>query len=195
MNCASCGAPLRFDADQNLMVCDYCGCKSTPPFDEAGVQILGQTACPCPICNLPLSNARLDLHDVLYCGSCHGTLVRMDNFMFLIDDLRDHRDRGAAALLTSNAAAAVSPSGLLCPLCKQAMNHHAFGGGETGELMIDSCERCCQIWVNRGTLAKIVLTTSSEVSADARLEIDPAEERAQLIATLARQLLMNARRR
>lgn len=192
MICQNCGAPVRFDRDRNLMICDYCGSQCTPTLDENGFQITGETACPCPVCSTRLSNGRIELCDVLYCTACHGTLVSMDDFTPLIDDLRDHRDRGAAALLTPHAGAD-SNGGLHCPVCKRAMDHHAYGGGEAGGIMIDSCEACCKIWLDRGTLAKLVLTPAPETCTDA--ELDPAAEQARLVATLARQLMTYSRRR
>jgi Zn-finger nucleic acid-binding protein len=185
MICQNCGASVRLDRDQNLMICDYCRSQCTPPVDENGFQITGQTACPCPVCSTQLSNARIEFRDLLYCTACHGTLVSMDHFMPLIDDLRDHRDR-AAALLTPRPGAS-SSGGLDCPLCKRAMDHHAYGGGDAGDIMIDACEACSQIWLDRVTLGKLVLTPAPETWTDA--EPDGAAELARRVASLARQLM------
>ncbi|MGD1094002.1 MAG: hypothetical protein ABSB35_18710 [Bryobacteraceae bacterium] len=78
----------------------------------------------------------------------------MDDFGLLLQVLREHRSR-AAALLTAPEGAD-SASDLRCPLCTGAMDHHAYGGGDLGKVMIDSCEACCQVWLHRGTLGKIL---------------------------------------
>jgi Zn-finger nucleic acid-binding protein len=36
------------------------------------------------------------------------------------------------------------------------MDYHAYGGGEEGNAMLDSCEKCCLVWLERGTLGNIV---------------------------------------
>jgi Zn-finger nucleic acid-binding protein len=110
--------------------------------------------------------------------------------MPLIDDLRDHRDR-ATALLTPRPGAD-SNGGLDCPLCKRAMDHHAYGGGDAGDIMIDACEACSQIWLDRGTLGNLVLTPAPETWADA--EPDGAAELARRVASLARQLMTHSGR-
>jgi len=203
--CQNCGAPAHLDSDQNLMVCDYCHSTSALPVDENGFQLIGETAWPCPVCKTRLSNARVELHDLLYCTACFGILVTMEDFMPLVDDFRDHRDRGAAAHLAQHAGAG-SNGGLDCPLCGRAMNHHAHGGGESGEIMIDSCEICFRIWLDRATLAKLVLTpapqpwTPAQPEPDLEAELrrrfagldaaDPrsAAELALRVADLARQI-------
>jgi Zn-finger nucleic acid-binding protein len=93
--------------------------------------------------------------------------------MPLVDDFRDHRDRGAAVHLAQHAGAG-SNGRLDCPLCGGALNHHAHGGGESGEIMIDSCETCCQIWLDRATLAKLVLTLAPPPRTPAQPEPDLA---------------------
>jgi Zn-finger nucleic acid-binding protein len=156
MTCQNCGAPVRLDSERGLLVCDYCGSECTPPADEDGVQVTGETACPCAVCHTPLSTGRIEALDVLYCTACHGILVSMDDFGLLLEHLREHRSR-AAALLTPHAGAD-SVQDLRCPLCTGAMNHRAYGGGDLGKVMIDSCEACFQVWLHRGTLGRIILT-------------------------------------
>jgi Zn-finger nucleic acid-binding protein len=43
---------------------------------------------------------------------------------------------------------------LHCPLCKLAMDKHAYGGG--GNVDVDSCEQCEVLWLDRGELSRIV---------------------------------------
>ena len=160
MTCQNCGAPVRLDGERDLLICDYCGSECTPPVDEDGVQITGETTHLCAVCHTPLSTGRIIIRDVLYCTTCHGLLVSMDDFGPLLADLREHHSR-AAALLPPEAGADSALS-LRCPLCTGAMDHHAYGGGELGNVMIDSCEACCQVWLHRGTLGKILATSAPE---------------------------------
>jgi Zn-finger nucleic acid-binding protein len=160
MTCQNCGAPARFDRDQGLTICEYCRSQCTPPVDDDGVQVTGETAWPCAVCHTPLSTARIEARDLLYCTACHGLLVSMDDFGLLIEDLRENRAR-AGALLAPRAEAD-SGLDLHCPLCNGAMDHHAYGGGDDGNAMIDSCEACCQVWLERGTLDKILTPADPE---------------------------------
>jgi Zn-finger nucleic acid-binding protein len=160
MTCQNCGALVRLDSERGLMICDYCGSECTPPADEDGVQVTGETARPCVICHTPLSTGRIEALDVLYCTACHGILVSMDDFGLLLEHLREHRSR-AAALLAAQAGAD-SAQDLRCPLCTGGMDHHAYGGGDFGKVMIDSCEACCQVWLHRGMLGKILTLPGAE---------------------------------
>jgi Zn-finger nucleic acid-binding protein len=44
------------------------------------------------------------------------------------------------------------------------MDHHSYGASDAGEVMIDSCDTCCQVWLDHGALRKLVLTVVSEGS-------------------------------
>ncbi len=193
MNCQNCGAPVRLDLDQNVMVCDYCQTECPPPLDENGVQIIGETGFSCPMCAKRLANARIELHQVLYCAACLGIAVSMDNLVELIDDLRDHRNR--ASLLLAPGPALGSNGGLHCPQCQRAMDHHSYGASEVGEVMIDSCETCEQVWLPHEALRKLVLTVVQEPRIEEgvpdalarRLPQDPAAT-LRLVTDLAKQL-------
>jgi Zn-finger nucleic acid-binding protein len=193
VNCQNCGAPLRLDPGQNVMVCDYCQSQCAPPVDEHGVQITGETGFACAVCAKGLATARIELREVLYCTGCLGIAVSMDNFVGLIDDLRDHRTR--ASLLLAPEPAIGSNGGLHCPQCQRAMDHHAYGASEVGEVMIDSCEACDQVWLDHGALRKLVLTVVPEPQTDEgdrdelarRLQQDPATA-FRLLTELAKQL-------
>lgn len=132
------------------MICDYCGGQMTPPADEDGVQVLDPSQRSCPACHIPLWNSLLEQRDLLYCTACHGMLIRMDDILALLEELRDHRDRPAAYVAPRSTEA--EPT-LICPLCNHEMDHHAYGGG--GNVMVDSCEDCSQLWLGRDELRKI----------------------------------------
>jgi Zn-finger nucleic acid-binding protein len=148
------------------MICDYCRSQCMPPVDEDGVQVIGHTAWPCTACRTPLSRARIEALDVLYCTVCHGILVSMNDFGLLIDELREHRAR-SAALLTPGTGPD-SRRDQRCPLCEGPLDHHAYGGGDIGRAMMDSCEDCCQVWLQRGALGNILITSDSEAATRAQ---------------------------
>jgi Zn-finger nucleic acid-binding protein len=160
MTCPNCGAPARLDRERGLMVCDYCGSQDVPPADADGVQVTGETTWACPVCHTAVSTGRIETLDLLYCTACHGILVSMDDIGLLLKYLREHRSR-AAAFLTPEAGAD-SAQYLHCPLCQGVMDHHAYGGGDVGSVMIDSCEACCQVWLHRGALGRILSGTEPD---------------------------------
>jgi Zn-finger nucleic acid-binding protein len=177
------------------MVCDYCQGQCAPLVDEHGVQIIGETAFACPVCAKAIATARIELREVLYCTGCLGIAVSMDNLVELIDDLRDHRTR--VSLLLAPESAIGSNGGLHCPQCQRAMDHHAYGASDSGEVMIDSCDICCQVWLDHGALRKLVLTVVPERQKDnegdardelaRRLQKDPAAT-LMLVTELAKRL-------
>jgi Zn-finger nucleic acid-binding protein len=151
MMCENCGAPLRLSRDQGLMICDYCGSQTTPQTNEDGVLVLDPTKHNCPVCQTPLSNASIESHDLLYCTHCHGMLIDMDNFLPLLDVLREYRYWARS----SQAPRAVDTGRILrCPLCQHEMDEHLYGGG--GNMDVDSCEQCNLLWLDRGELSRIV---------------------------------------
>ena len=149
---------MRLDRDQALMICDYCGSHAVPPADEDGVQVLDPSKYSCPACKEALYNGRIEQHDLLYCNACHGMLIPMDDVMPLVEELRDHRERPVGYLSPRTTEA--EPT-LSCPLCTHEMDHHAYGGG--GNVMVDSCEQCSQLWLGRGELRKIASAADPEV--------------------------------
>ena len=157
MTCQNCGAPVRLDRDQGVMICDYCGSQSTPPLDEDGVQVLEPSEHGCPVCHTPLNRGLVETRDLLYCTSCHGMLVSMDEIMPILEGLRSHRDRPAGYLAPRDRD---HDRTLACPLCGREMDRHAYGGG--GNVMVDSCEDCSQLWLDRGELRKIVIAPDPE---------------------------------
>src|SRR5262249_43276228 len=125
--------------------------QAVPPADEDGVQVLDPTNHTCPVCHTPLSLGRIEARDLLYCPACHGMLIPMDDIMALVEDLRSHRDRPTAYVAPLDGT--LDAPALACPLCTHAMDHHVYGGG--GNVMVDSCEDCSQVWLPRGALRKI----------------------------------------
>jgi Zn-finger nucleic acid-binding protein len=151
MTCENCGAPMLLDRDRNLMVCQYCQTEAVPPMDEDGVQIVGETDKVCPGCGSKLSNGLMETQSLLYCAQCHGMLIEMEQLQPLVEHLRAVRDRPAAFV----GAPQNDAKNLHCPLCNGAMDDHPYGG--PGNVIVDSCEQCSVIWLDRGELRRIVV--------------------------------------
>lgn len=151
MTCENCGAPARLSRDQGLMICDYCGSQTAPPTDEEGVVVMDPTKHNCPICQIPLANASIDSHDLLYCERCHGMLLDMEELVPLLEILREHRYWSRSS---RNPRDVDAGRVLQCPLCKSAMDRHLYGGG--GNMDVDSCESCGMLWLDRGELSRMV---------------------------------------
>jgi Zn-finger nucleic acid-binding protein len=152
MNCGNCGAPARLDRERGLIVCDYCGSEAMPPTTEDGVQVLVASDLRCPACNATLSEGRIESHELLYCESCKGLLVDMDTFLPLVDALRLYRSGPCSVLSRRDEDALKQPR--VCPHCQGAMGNHPYGGG--GNVFIDTCEKCCVNWLDKGELQRIV---------------------------------------
>jgi Zn-finger nucleic acid-binding protein len=138
------------------MVCEYCGSEATPRIGEDGVQIVGESSKPCPVCKSRLSDGLIEAQPLLYCSHCHGMLLSMDKFLPLVQELRAARE-GPAHFLARDA----DPGRILnCPLCSKEMDNHPYGGG--GNVYIDSCEPCSVIWLDGGELRRIVMAPDRE---------------------------------
>lgn len=142
------------------MICDYCGTQAAPATDEDGVVVLAPTKHNCPVCGtVALANASIESHDLLYCAGCRGMLLEMEKFVPLLAVLREHRYWSRSS---------VTPRGsdqtrvLHCPLCKHAMDEHSYGGG--GNVVVDSCEACGVLWLDRGELSRIVAAPDREAA-------------------------------
>jgi len=152
MNCPSCGAPMHLKPDEASYRCEYCLSIYLPEKSDDGVRVLGDTSSQtCPICNTPLANAAIAKTRILYCTTCRGMLISMGVFQDLIDELR-----------TAQSGASRQPQAdkgdlnrkIACPQCHHRMDAHFYAG--PGNVVIDSCENCCVIWLDSGELMHIV---------------------------------------
>lgn len=151
MTCENCGAPARLDPNRGIFVCDYCGGEFVPPAGEDGVQVLGETKFPCAACEGRLSDGQLEMHPLLYCTACRGMLVSMEDFGPILEAVRSQRSWPAVAVGPRNTSNGKVPR--LCPRCRQAMDHHPYGG--PGNVIIDTCENCSVNWLDKGELQRI----------------------------------------
>ncbi|MGA3082428.1 MAG: zf-TFIIB domain-containing protein [Terracidiphilus sp.] len=157
MNCPSCGAPMKLKADMASFKCEYCQSVCFPEKNDDGVRVLEeQSGHDCPVCSVPLNHAYLGTSPIIYCTKCNGMLIAMGGLEGMIDEQRSaHR-----------AVAAPPPPDkddlkrkINCPQCHRPMDAHFYGG--PGNVVIDSCEECSLIWLDRGELLRIALAPDS----------------------------------
>jgi Zn-finger nucleic acid-binding protein len=144
---------MRLKADEDSYKCDYCHSVYLPDKDDDGVRVLGDpTGEPCPICTVPLVNAAIAKIRILYCPQCHGMLIPMAALQGLIDELQAVQSGGA--LPQPPADAHDLDRKINCPQCHRRMDTHLYAG--PGNVVVDSCEDCSLIWLDRGELMHIV---------------------------------------
>jgi Zn-finger nucleic acid-binding protein len=150
MNCPACGAPMHPVGDH--LQCDYCRNVVVPDADEDGVRVLAPSPDKsCPVCSVPLNQAALADTQILYCSKCHGELVGMTILQPLVDELRVRQ--GGKTAVQPPAGAHDLERRIACPACHQTMDAHYYAG--PGNVVLDSCETCELIWLDRGELAHI----------------------------------------
>ena len=171
MNCPSCGAPMHLKPDMESFRCDYCQSVYFPEKNEEGVRVLDeQSDQACPICNLPLVEAAMGKTRILYCAKCHGMLIAMLVLPSLIDELQ--ADSGGRATAVQPASDIEDLRRKIdCPKCHHAMDAHFYAG--PGGVIVDSCEECCLIWLDRGGLMRIVHASDGTIAYSDPLPGDP----------------------
>jgi Zn-finger nucleic acid-binding protein len=151
MNCPSCGAPMRLKSDMESLRCEYCQSVYLPDKNDDGVRVLDELADEqCPLCNLQLVQAVLAKTPILYCKKCGGMLVAMGALEDLIGELRAEQASGTPAKALDQDELRRT---IQCPHCHRRMEAHLYAG--PGNVVIDSCEECCMIWLDRGEARRI----------------------------------------
>ncbi len=153
MNCPTCGAPLHLNPGQDHCQCDYCESEYFPDKNEEGFRVFGETSSlNCPVCAVPLADSTVGGARSLYCNQCHGTLLSMEIFSGLIEELRAQLP--SPPLIPEPPGPKEFERRLSCPQCHDAMNTHVYAGG--GNVVMDSCSPCELNWLDRGELMRIV---------------------------------------
>jgi len=143
---------MHLKPDESSYRCEYCHSVFLPEINDDGVRVLGDPSDQaCPICNVPLVNAAVAKIRILYCTRCRGMLISMQVFEALVEQLRTERS-GAAPQPTADASDLRRK--IDCPQCHHRMDTHFYAG--PGNVVIDSCENCCLIWLDSGELMHIV---------------------------------------
>ncbi len=152
-NCPACGAPLTLRPDTEGFQCNYCHQVFFPDEEDDGVEVSGEasdTNLNCPVCLQPLVKASIAKAAVLYCTQCHGLLMPMEIISDLVDNLRANLDRSA---VQTPADRDDLKRTLQCPKCNLRMDAHRYAG--PGNVVVDSCDNCSLIWLDRGEITRI----------------------------------------
>lgn len=153
MNCPSCGAPMRLEAGQDHLQCDYCGALHFPDPNPDGVRDLGvEAGANCPRCSTALTHATAAGERILYCAHCHGMFINMEVFLAVIEDMRSRQPSSEYAGQQPDWRALDRHTN--CPLCGKEMDTHPYAG--PGNVIIDTCENCESNWLDYGELQRIV---------------------------------------
>ncbi|MGD0941909.1 MAG: zf-TFIIB domain-containing protein [Terracidiphilus sp.] len=151
MNCPSCGAPMKLKADAQSFKCEYCQSVYFPEKNDDGVRVLEEpSGHDCPVCMVPLMHAYLGKSPVIYCTKCNGMLIAMAMMEATIEAVRAER-RGETAPPAPDKDDLRRK--INCPQCHRPMDAHFYGG--PGNVVIDSCEECSVIWLDRGEMMRI----------------------------------------
>lgn len=164
VNCANCGSALRVVEGKDHLACDSCRSLHFPEPNDDGVRVLGEwSAHCCPVCRTPLVHGAHTRERLLYCESCRGMLLPMENFLTLVDTLRASR-KGSAF-----PSRPVEPADLeraaICPQCGSRMHTHIYGG--PGNIVIDNCPACRLNWLDHQELARITSAEDANLNPDA----------------------------
>ena len=157
MTCPSCGAPIALRPDTDGYRCDYCHTVFFPGEHDDAVEITsGATPAPggeslaCPLCRLPLVDAAIAKIPVRYCRQCHGLLLPMPALQPVLEQLRS-ADRGPAVQTPPDRGDLKRV--IQCPRCNRRMDTHLYAG--PGNVIVDTCDTCNLIWLDRGELTRI----------------------------------------
>ena len=146
---------MRLKADMESFTCDYCKRVVLPEKNNDGVRVLSDpSGQDCPLCNMPLVHAVLAKNPIIYCTGCKGMLIPMAMLEGLIEELRDEHGAGAASATPDKEDLRRK---INCPQCHHPMDAHFYAG--PGNVVIDSCEDCCLIWLDSGELMRIARAT------------------------------------
>ena len=152
MNCPSCGAAMRLNADADYLKCDYCKSIFFPSKDDEGVSVLAVASDEaCPICAIPLMHAALAKIRMRYCTRCRGMLIPMGVFMALVEELRSGE---TGTLIAPTPDVHDLQRRISCPRCHHHMDTHFYNG--PGNVIIDDCDTCELNWLDHGELMRIV---------------------------------------
>jgi Zn-finger nucleic acid-binding protein len=143
---------MRLKPDMESFKCDYCKSTYFPEKNDDGVRVFDEpSGQECPLCSVPLMRAVLAKVPIIYCPGCRGMLVPMQALEGLVEELR--AGQGSEALPTAPDSEDLQRK-IDCPQCHHCMDAHFYAG--PGNVVVNSCEDCCLIWLDRGALQRIV---------------------------------------
>jgi Zn-finger nucleic acid-binding protein len=161
---------MKLKSDAQSFKCEYCQSVYFPEKNDDGVQVLEeQSGHDCPVCQTPLGHAFVARNPIIYCTKCNGMLIAMAMMEATIEAVRAQRGGGAAPAPPDKDDLRRK---INCPQCHRPMDAHFYGG--PGNVVVDSCENCCIIWLDRGELMRIAHASAADApsasSASANLD-------------------------
>jgi len=149
MNCQNCGAAMQPVGNRNYFRCPYCETFAFPEETGDGIAIVGgETKFDCPICTNLLTPAAIEGQTVSYCTTCRGFLSTNETFGLIVWQKR--AKQGPAPAVPLPFAVDELKRRVKCPGCRKPMDTHPYFGG--GNAVIDTCARCCLVWLDAGEL-------------------------------------------
>jgi Zn-finger nucleic acid-binding protein len=162
VNCPSCGGSMRLEPAKECLVCNYCENIVFPEPNQDGVRVLGEpSATACPVCGVPLRDAALTGHRILYCERCRGMLVSIDDFLAIVEQRR--AELGGVTEPPHAPDWNEMKRRVDCPECGETMDTHPYGG--PGNIIIDNCEHCRLNWLDHNELLRIARAADTARSA------------------------------
>lgn len=158
MDCPNCGAPMHIAHGTDSWNCNYCRSVYNSERNDEIVSIVKETSeFQCPVCSVPLAEAAIDQHKLFYCTRCRGSLIPVQAFGLLMEELRSRQ--GGAWHISRPADREELRRQIECPRCHRRMDTHFYGG--PGNVVIDDCAACDLNWLDKGELARIVSAPES----------------------------------
>ncbi len=134
----------------------------------------------CPRCQEKLSPHAMEGFALQVCTLCGGLWIGLEEFKEALkkrppESLGNHQQRGDTAL------ALWEEGKLACPLCGLSMSKGRYA--YSSDVIIDRCEHCGGIWLDRGELARLRAFVHRPVPEDrllmAQMEAQALKKKAQ----------------
>jgi Zn-finger nucleic acid-binding protein len=133
--------------------CEYCSSFYFPQESRDGVRILGEpSGFLCPVCREELVSAAIIGIGMLCCRRCRGVLIKQDAFRVAVEYSR--ASASGPADLPKPLSKQEGKRTIKCPGCGRQMDTHPYYG--PGNVIIDVCTDCREIWLDYGELARII---------------------------------------
>lgn len=162
MNCINCGGGLQPVGNRPYFRCPYCETFHFPQELADGVAVVGgETRHSCPVCTESLTHAAIDGHAVEYCATCRGFLAGNATFNQIVQ-LKRARNGGAQPVVMPFDRTELARR-VKCPTCTKPMDTHPYHAG--GNAVIDTCHRCCIVWLDAGEITVLGSYTPARPAA------------------------------
>ncbi len=162
---------MSVNPDRGCLTCSYCGGDWVPEPNLDDVVVLQAADVTCPLCVVEMQQARLASRGILYCVTCRGMLIRLPDFLPIIEELR--ATRSASPYTGRPPSAEEFARTVACPLCAKPMENHRYGG--PGNVLMDTCEICEVHWLDKGELKRIALAPDYPYAPSPGITLKPPE--------------------